>query len=198
MTITSLAQLDLKQRYSYADYLTWQFSERIELLKGYIRQMAAPSTKHQRVAFRLERILGNHFDGKTCEVFHAPFDVRLDNRKKSLLQEKEVFTVVQPDICIVCDETKIDTRGCNGAPELIIEILSPNNSATDIKDKYELYAEAGVTEYWIVYPQEEHIQQYVLVNENYQLHEVVQRNEKIIPYLFPDLVIDLEKIFVNT
>ncbi len=194
--ITSFSQLDLEQRYSYADYLTWQCTERIELLKGYIRKIAAPNTKHQRVSYRLERIFGNYLDKKNCEVFHAPFDVRLYNRKKSLLQAKDVFTVVQPDICIVCDATKIDTKGCNGAPELIIEILSPSNSSTDIKDKYELYAEAGVTEYWIVYPEEEHIQQYVLDNEVYKIHNVITKTEKITPYLFPDLTIDLEKVFI--
>jgi Uma2 family endonuclease len=195
--ITSLSQLDLGQQYSYADYLTWQFSERVELLKGYVRQMAAPNTKHQRVSIVLERIWGNYLDKKNCEVFHAPFDVRLYNRKKSLLQEKEVFTVVQPDICIICDAAKIDARGCNGAPELIIEILSPSNSAIDIKDKYKLYAEAGVTEYWIVYPEEQHIQQYVLDNEVYRLQNVVTKTEKIIPYLFPDLEIELEKVFIS-
>ncbi len=194
--ITSLTQLDFTQRYSYADYLTWQFTERIELLKGYIRQMAAPNTKHQRVSIRLEKIWGNFLEGKKCEIYHAPFDVRLYNRKKSLLQNKEVFTVVQPDICIICDTSKIDERGCNGSPELIIEILSPSNSATDIKDKYELYAEAGVTEYWIVYPSEEHIQQYVLDNEVYKLHNVVTKIESITPYLFPELSIELEKIFL--
>lgn len=193
--ITSLSQLDLSKRYSYADYLSWQFAERIELLKGHIRQMSAPNTKHQRVSIALENKLYNYFIEHTCEVFHAPFDVRLYNRKKSLLQEKEVFTVVQPDICIVCDVAKIDTKGCNGAPELIIEILSRSNSITDIKDKYELYAEAGVTEYWIVYPEEEHIQQYILDNEIYKLHNVITRTEKITPYLFPDLSIDLEKVF---
>jgi Uma2 family endonuclease len=193
--ITSLSQLDLSKRYSYADYLSWQFAERIELLKGYVRQMSAPNTKHQRVSMGLENKFYNYFIEHTCEVFHAPFDVRLYNRKKSLLQEKEVFTVVQPDICIVCDAAKIDTKGCNGSPELIIEILSPSNSATDIKDKYELYAEAGVTEYWIVYPEEEHIQQYVLENEVYKIHNVVTKTEKITPYLFPDLSIDLEKVF---
>lgn len=194
--ITSLSQLDLEKRYSYSDYLTWQFTERIELLKGYIRQMAAPNTKHQRVSMALENKFYNYFAGNNCSVFHAPFDVRLYNRKKSLLQEKDVFTVVQPDICIVCDATKIDTKGCNGSPELIIEILSPSNSSTDIKDKYELYAEAGVTEYWIVYPQEEHIQQYILDNEAYKIYNVVTKTEKITPYLFPDLEIELEKVFV--
>ncbi len=193
--ITSLSQLDVSKRYSYADYLSWQFEERIELLKGYFRQMAAPNTKHQRVSIALENKFYNHFAEHTCNMFHAPFDVRLYNRKKSILADKDVFTVVQPDICIVCDAIKIDTKGCNGAPELIIEILSPSNSATDIKDKYELYAEAGVTEYWIVYPEEEHIQQYVLDNEVYKIYNVITKTEKITPYLFPDLSIDLEKVF---
>jgi Uma2 family endonuclease len=194
--ITSIDQLDLSKQYSYSDYLTWQFTERVELLKGYIVQMAAPATKHQRISIRLGTVWSNYLEGKTCEVFDAPFDVRLYNRKKSLLLDKEIYTVVQPDLCVVCDAAKIDEKGCNGAPELIIEILSPSNSATDMKHKYKLYAETGVTEYWIVYPNEELIQQYVLENEHYITHQVVMKTEKITPYLFPDLEIDLNRIFL--
>jgi Uma2 family endonuclease len=193
--IVSLQNLDPNQKYSYADYLTWQFEERIELLKGYFRQMAAPNTKHQRASKRLMNIFENHFQNKKCEAFYAPFDVRLYNRQKSILADQEVFTVVQPDICVVCDDAKIDERGCNGAPELIIEILSQSNKQTDLKDKYHLYAESGVTEYWIIYPQDEVVHQYVLHDEKYELHNVYTKPDDIVPFLFPDLAIPVDKIF---
>ncbi len=193
--IFSVQDLDPNKVYSYADYLTWQFEERIELLKGYFRQMAAPNTKHQRASVRLTTIFNNYFQGKRCEVFVAPFDVRLYNRQKSILADKDVFTVVQPDICVVCDASKIDERGCNGAPEMIIEILSPSNKQTDLKDKYHLYAESGVTEYWIVYPQDEVIHQYVLQEEKYIPHGVYVKPDHVIPFLFPDLAIPVDKIF---
>jgi Uma2 family endonuclease len=193
--ITSLTQIDVSKQYSYADYLHWQFAERIELLKGYIRQMAAPTPKHQKVSLALASKFYTHFENKPCQVFAAPFDVRLYNRKKSLLTDKEVFTVVQPDICVVCDESKIDERGCNGSPELIVEILSPSTKQADLRDKYELYAEAGVTEYWIVYTQEEVVHQYVLQDEKYQSYGVYTSPDEISPFLFPELAVPVEKIF---
>ncbi|TAH19010.1 MAG: Uma2 family endonuclease [Cytophagales bacterium] len=193
--INSLEDLDLSQRYSYADYLTWQFSERIELFKGYIRQMAAPTPKHQRVSREFTKHFLNFFDKNTCDVFYAPLDVRLYNRKKSLLADKDVYTVVQPDISIICDSTKIDDKGCNGAPDLIIEILSPSNPNTDIKDKYQLYQENGVIEYWIVYPNDAVIHQYVLKEEKYYSHGIFTRQDVIVPFLFPELTIDLVDVF---
>jgi Uma2 family endonuclease len=193
--ITSLTQLDLSKTYSYADYLTWQFEERIELLKGFIRQMAAPTPKHQRAAVKMVTAFENFLLNKPCQVFTAPFDVRLYNRRKSLLTDKEVITVVQPDICVICDESKIDERGCNGSPELIVEILSPSTKKADLIDKYELYAEAGVTEYWIVYIQEEVVHQYVLQDEKYQSYGVYTSPDAIRPFLFPQLSIPIDRIF---
>jgi Uma2 family endonuclease len=194
--ISSIQDLDLTKTYSYADYLAWQFSERIELLQGYVRQMAAPSTKHQRTAVKLTTQLENYFEIQQCNVFIAPFDVRLYNRKKSILAEKDIFTVVQPDICVICDQNKLDEKGCNGSPDLIIEILSPSNKHTDLIDKYQLYAETGVLEYWIVYPEEEVIHQYVLENENYKSQGVYVKPYSIISFLFPELKISLDKVFV--
>jgi Uma2 family endonuclease len=193
--VTSLQDLDLNKVYSYADYLTWQFEGRIELLKGYIRQMAGANTAHQRIAFRLSNYFGNYFQDKKCEAFFAPYDVRLYNRKKSILSNTEVFTVVQPDICVICDTEKIDAQGCNGSPELIIEILLPSNKKTDLTDKYKLYEENGVLEYWIVYPAEEVLHQYVLQDDKYYSHGVYTKTESIIPFLFPELEIPLDKIF---
>lgn len=193
--ITSLTELDLTKTYSYADYLTWQFSERVELLWGYVRQMAAPAPKHQRVSVRLIQRFANFFDKKPCQIYHAPFDVRLYNRAKSVLAEKEVFSVVQPDICVICDENKIDNKGCNGSPDLIIEILSQSNQNTDLKDKYKLYEENGVLEYWIVYPNDAIIHQFVLKDDKYYAHGVFTTEDAITPYLFPELSINLLDIF---
>lgn len=193
--ITSIDQLDLNKQYSYADYLTWQFTERVELIKGYLLKMAAPNTFHQTVSGELSRQLSNYFHKNPCRFFSAPFDVRLYNRKKSLLADKDIFTVVQPDMCVICDKTKLDTRGCNGSPDFIIEILSPSNSKIDLKDKFALYEANGVLEYWIVAPYEKYVQQFVLENDKYYLHEVYSETENAIPFLFPDLQIYLPDVF---
>jgi Uma2 family endonuclease len=193
--VNSLQDLDFSKTYSYAQYLTWQFAERVELLKGYIRLMATPSPKHQRVSRQLVGNFLNFFDKNPCELYYAPFDVRLYNRKKSMLADREVYTVVQPDICVICDSTKIDDKGCNGAPDMIIEILSPSNQQTDLKDKYKLYAENGVTEYWIVYPNDAVIHQFVLKDEQYYTHGIFTSQETISPFLFPELSITLEGVF---
>ncbi len=154
MPITSLDQLDLNGSYTYADYLLWQFEERVELLRGKIRQMAAPSMKHQRISIMFSRLLANALWKTQCQVFAAPFDVRLTHTR----EDNDVVTVVQPDLCVICDPTKLDARGCNGAPDLIVEILSPGNSRTEMRDKFDLYQEAGVLEYWIASPIEKTIQ----------------------------------------
>ena len=193
--ITSIDQLDLSKQYSYADYLTWQFTERVELLKGYLLKMAAPNTFHQRVSRKISFQIENYLQKSPCELFIAPFDVRLYNRKKSILADKDIFTVVQPDMCVICDKTKLDTRGCNGSPDFIIEILSPSNSKVDLKDKFALYEANGVLEYWIVAPNEKYIQQFVLENDKYYLHEVYSETENAIPFLFPALQIYLPDVF---
>ncbi len=148
--------------YTYADYLKWNFEERLELFRGRIFKLSAPNTKHQAILRNLSGVLWVSLKEKKCKVFPAPFDVRLParNRKK----DSEVTTVVQPDICVICDGSKIDERGCCGAPDLVVEILSPGNSKKEIKLKYDLYEEAGVREYWIVYPGEESIA-VLLLNE---------------------------------
>ncbi|MEO7983593.1 MAG: Uma2 family endonuclease [Bacteroidota bacterium] len=146
--------------YTYADYLEWQFEERLELFRGKIFKLSAPNTNHQVILGNIFILVAAVLKNTRCKFFIAPFDVRLPvkNRKK----DNEVTTVVQPDICIVCDESKIDSRGCCGAPDLVVEILSPGNSKKEIRLKYELYEEAGVKEYWIVNPLEENIVVFIL------------------------------------
>lgn len=149
--ITSLDQLNYKKRYTYNDYILWQFKERVELLKGYLFPMAAPNVRHQKISGTLYLALGNFLLSKQCDVFSAPFDVRLPLPANRIKGDK-IDTVVQPDLCVICDKAKLDKQGCIGAPDLIIEILSPGNSKREMKDKYELYQEAGVLEYWVVDP----------------------------------------------
>ncbi len=156
MPITSLSQLDPQATYTYADYLTWQIQERVELLRGKIRQMAAPNRGHQGISLNLSRLFSTALLKSPCKVYAAPFDVRLTRFSK--LKNKEVTTVVQPDLCVICDPEKLDVRGCIGAPDLVVEILSPGNSKTEMKDKFDLYEEAGVREYWLVYPGERSVQ----------------------------------------
>jgi Uma2 family endonuclease len=161
--VTTVAEPSPDYTYTYADYLKWQFEERLELFRGKIFKLAAPNTRHQVILGDLHLVIGGLLRNQSCFVFIAPFDVRLPvrNRKK----DNEITTVVQPDLGIVCDRSKIDERGCCGAPDLVVEILSPGNSQKEVQLKYELYEEAGVREYWIINPVEENIVVHVLNGE---------------------------------
>lgn len=195
--ITQLSQLDLAQTYSYADYIQWQINEAIELIKGKITLMSpGPNVRHQDISANLLTLLHNHLKHKRCRVYAAPFDVRLYDRKKSLLSNQEIFTVVQPDLSIICNPEILDTQGCNGAPDWIIEILSKGNAKRDMQLKFQLYQESGVQEYWLVYPEQNAIQQFVL-NErgHYQLHMMYADDDQAVPQLFPELVINLADVF---
>ncbi len=194
-TITKLSQLDLEGTYSYADYLKWQLKERVELMRGKIFPMSpAPNVKHQRISSVMQGLLFSCLRGQECELFSAPFDVRLYDRKKSIKASKEIFTVVQPDLCVICDSSKLDTQGCNGAPELVVEILSPGNSKREMKDKFDLYQEAAVQEYWLVQPLDEVVLVYTL-DENGQYIGLRPATDMIVSPLFPDFEIDLEEVF---
>ncbi len=198
--ITQLSQLDMSASYSYADYLTWQFEETVELIKGKISLMSpAPNVNHQRLSMCLSGQLFSYFRHKSCQVFAAPFDVRLYDRRKSILANQEIFTVVQPDICVICDPDKLDEQGCNGAPDWIIEIVSKSSSKKDAQIKHALYAESGVTEYWLVFPYETIVQQFVLNDEGqYQLRCSFAGDDMATSHLFPDLSIDLSELFSDT
>lgn len=192
MAITSLDQLDPDGTYTYADYLLWQFTERVELLRGKIRKMAEPSMKHQRAVTRFTRIIATALLKTPCQVFVAPFDVRLARVR----EDKAVVTVVQPDLCVICDPSKLDDRGCNGAPDLIIEILSPGNSRTEMRDKFDLYQEAGVLEYWVVSPSENTVQVWKLNEQGRYigLPYAVEGDILTTP-IIPNLEVDLTEIF---
>jgi Uma2 family endonuclease len=196
--ITDISQLDLNKTYSYADYLLWQFSERVELIKGKIFKMSpAPNVNHQRISMRLIKPFLYYLDQSkgTCQLFHAPFDVRLLDSKKSKKSNQEIYTVVQPDLCVICDKTKLDEKGCVGAPDLVIEILSLGNSKKEMKTKYELYEENGVKEYWIVFPYENLVHQFALNEKNkYELVKIYTDEDTLTTPLFPELKIELNAI----
>lgn len=193
--ITDINELDFDKTYSYADYLTWRFQERLEIFKGRLFKMSpAPSTSHQKVSMKLTKFILQKFSNHPCNLFAAPFDVRLLDKKKST-NDSEIFTVVQPDLCIICDENKLDHRGAFGAPDLVIEILSPGNSKKELKYKFDLYEEAGVLEYWIVNPEDKTFLIYVLRDNQFiGLHPLIEEDQIKSP-LFPQLDFILEEIF---
>jgi Uma2 family endonuclease len=197
--IVSLDQLDLVNgHYNYADYLTWKFEQTVELIKGKILPMAAPSRKHQDISRELNGIFYEHFKNHPCRFYAAPFDVRFLNQEKSKKASKNVFTVVQPDVCIVCDRSKLDEKGCLGAPDLIVEILSPGNSTKEMKTKKLLYQENGVLEYWIFDPERETATQFHLLESGvYSSPTIYVSEESLECVIFPDLKFGLEDIFRN-
>jgi Uma2 family endonuclease len=191
--VTNFSDLDLTKEYTYSDYLLWQFSERVELIKGFINKMSpAPNRFHQTVSRNITGLFFNSFKKHPCNVYVAPFDVRLPIKSK-----KKDTTVVQPDLCVVCDQSKLDDQGCNGAPELMIEILSPNNSKYDLDTKFKLYQEAGVLEYWILEPVEKMLLVYTLINGKYIGLPPQTEGENIQSPLFPNLEIAIEDVFDN-
>ena len=190
--ITNVDQLDLVNGiYTYADYLMWNIKDRVEILKGKIFRMSpAPTISHQGISFNLSGLFFMYFHNKPCKVFASPFDVVLKNKNG-----KE-DTVVQPDLCVVCDPEKLaDGKRCQGAPDLIIEILSPGNSKKEMVNKYELYEEAGVREYWVVRPDYKEITQFVLENNKYRTLPPIVEGTIIHSAIFPELSLQTEDIF---
>ena len=185
------------QKYTYADYLRWTFEESVELIKGKMFKMApAPNLRHQEVSGNLYFLLKSFLWKKQCRVFSAPFDVRLPSRREERTDET-ITTVVQPDLCVICDPAKLDARGCLGAPDLIVEILSPATSTKDLRDKYQAYESAGVTEYWVIHPHEETLQIFLL-NESgqYEGNTLPYVREDTVPvHTLPGLQIHLDDVF---
>ena len=196
--ITDINELDLTKRYTYADYLTWQFEDMVELIRGKVFRMSpAPGTSHQRLSGNLFRLIANHLVGHPCQAFTAPFDVRLPLPPGRQTAD-QINTVVQPDISIICDPEKLDERGCQGAPDWIVEILSKSTASKDLTEKYELYEHAGVREYWVAHPHEGTLLIYRLdENGRYRLlrQTPLTRGEKASVGIFPGFEVDLEEVF---
>lgn len=190
MEITSLNQLDLVNGiYSYADYLVWKIKERVELIKGKILEMSAPSPIHQEISGNLQGALFVFLKNSKCKLYTAPFDVRFPQKGES-----QVYTVVQPDLCVVCDFEKIDSKGCVGAPDLVVEILSPGNSKKEMKSKFALYQEEGVREYWIVDPERELVFVYVADNKKFK-PTIPIADDYVYSTIFPDFKIHTSDLF---
>ena len=180
--------------FTYADYLDFPDDERWELIRGEAYAMGpAPNTLHQRVSIRLSAQIVRYLEGKTCEVFSAPFDVRLVTVGKA---DEQIDTVVQPDITIICDPSKIDERGCLGAPDWIIEILSPATAAKDQIIKRDLYEQHGVTEYWLVHPVDRIVTVYRLQGErSYGKPDLYEAKGQMPSTLFADFIVDWDAVF---
>lgn len=188
------SDLDLNKTYSYADYLQWTFEERLELIKGKIFKMTpAPASSHQKISWIISGELYNYLKGKSCQAYSAPFDVRLP--KNNEYSDKQIFTVVQPDVCIICDADKVDTLGCTGAPDIVIEILSPGNNQKELRNKYEVYEESGVLEYWIVSPQDKTFLKYTLIDSQYQPSRLLTNGDVISTPVLPGFNLELETVF---
>ena len=196
MPITDLSQLDFNKTYTYADYLTWRFTEFVELIKGkLLRPMAGPTRLHQTYSTNLVSEIQQFLKGTACHVYHAPFDVRLTTPGTN--GNEEILTVVQPDICVVCDRAKLDDRGCLGAPDWIVEILSPGTANRDTRTKFDLYEESGVGEYWIVFPGLKSVSVYVLEAGSYQLQGEYAETGLVPVHTLPGLALEWEDIFAG-
>lgn len=182
-----------ERKYVYADYLTWDEGERVELIDGEIFNMSpAPSRKHQHVLRKLSTAFDNFLRDKECEVYFAPFDVRLLSENK---QDDEIDNVVQPDLTIVCDKEKLDDKGCNGSPDMIIEVISPSSVKLDRWKKFQLYEKAGVKEYWLVEPVNDSVEKHVLIDGHYQFQGVFTKNDSVSVHVLTGLELDLNPIF---
>jgi len=189
--------LDMNKRYTYADYLTWMDDVRRELHDGFIKLMTpAPSIRHQDISTNFMRILSIFLYKKECKLYHAPTDVRFPKNTKSNSDE-HVYTVLQPDLFVVCDLSKLDARGCVGAPDFIIEIISAKNSQRDTRDKFEIYQEHGVREYWIIHPNDETVNVFVLDEHGkFRFKGIFSGDDKIPVSIFNgDLEVDLTEVF---
>ncbi len=187
--------IDYNARYSYADYLKFDFEEMVELIKGKIFRMSpAPRVTHQQISSNLHRIFANFFHHHPCQVFHAPTDIVLPVKNK---KKESATTVVQPDICIICDLSIIEDLCVYGVPDLIIEILSPHTRKKDLQNKYEVYEESGVKEYWIVMPEEKLVEVFLLNNHKYQRIQSYAEADVVPCQIFEGLEVDLTDVFFD-
>ncbi|SHN30597.1 Endonuclease, Uma2 family (restriction endonuclease fold) [Cyclobacterium lianum] len=181
-------------RYSYADYLSWQMDEMVELIKGKVFRSAAaaPRRIHQEISGKVFNKLFNFLEKHPCKVYEAPFDVRLPVKSK---KNEDIDTVVQPDICVICDTRKLDDLGCIGAPDLIVEILSPGSNKKELKYKYEVYEESGVLEYWIIHPDEQTVMAYTLKEGKYIPSRLMTSGDVVRSVSISGFQLDLKYVF---
>jgi len=183
-----------QKKFSYGDYLTWPEEERWELIDGVAYNMTpAPSVAHQRIVRELLTQINELLRDGPCEVFAAPFDVRLPEADEG---DAEITTVVQPDLAVICDPIKLDERGCRGAPDLIMEVISPSTAAKDQIYKVALYERHGVKEYWLVHPTDCLVTIRLLGSDGrYGLPRIHEAKGALPVATLPGLEIDLDAVF---
>jgi len=183
-----------EQRFTYADYKAWELKpgERFELIYGFAYAMSAPNFAHQQIVTMLTSEFFAFLKGKTCQVIVSPLDVRLFYE-----EDESDDTVVQPDLTVICDPKKIGEEGCRGAPDLVVEILSPSNTAIEMERKLNLYKEAQVREYWVVDPKNKYISVYQWKDGTYllQTHKV---KDVVRSGVLPGLEIPLSEVFAGS
>lgn len=183
------------KKYTYADYLTWPEDERWEILDGVPYMQSAPTWQHQSVSRELMLQFGEYLRKKPCQVFAAPFDLRLPESEE---KDEDITNVIQPDIVVICDNEGLKGTGYCGTPTLLIEITSPSTSKMDRLYKFNKYEKAGVKEYWIVEPEVKIVSVFVLQdNSRYGRPDVYSEENEIKVSVFPDLAIDLKPVFEN-
>ncbi len=193
----ALPKFKEEDRFTYADYLTWDDDQRWELIDGEAFCMSpGPGRLHQKWLGELFAQFHSYLVGKPCEVYMAPFDVRLQDHSDA--SDEETVTVVQPDLVIICDLNKLDDRGVKGAPDLVVEIISPSTAKRDINTKFELYQRHGVKEYWIMYPNDRTLLVYRLTDDaRYASPEVFGEGDTVPVPLLGDFAVDMGKVFTG-
>ena len=187
------------QRYSYADYLTWADGKMREIINGVVYLFSAPVREHAAAIPPFLVKAWTHIRNRKgkCKIYTAPFDVRLPLNGETA--DNKIYNVVQPDIVVICDPSKLDEKGCIGAPDLIVEVSSPSTSKRDMNHKFFLYEKAGVSEYWVVYPKDKAITVFLLQEDGKyddgKTYEVVYGTTKVPVRTLEGLVIDLEELF---
>ena len=188
--------LPQEKLYTLADLLSWEEEVRMELIDGVPIMMATPVRAHQKSVRELFGQLYNYLKGKQCEVYTAPFAVRLFEQEGD--RPENVGTVVEPDISVVCSPDKLDDIGCKGAPDFIIEVLSPSTQRHDRLTKFNLYQRAGVREYWIADPANQSVQAFLLEDGRYSIKELGIPGDRLRVSVLEDCVLDLTDVFPNT
>lgn len=180
------------EHHTYADYCSWPDDVRHELIDGVAYAMGpAPVRRHQGILLELARQVANVLEGSPCRPYIAPFDVRLPKTDEI---DNEVDTVVQPDLVVICDRAKLDDKGCRGAPDWVVEVLSPSTAGHDQILKRALYQRVGVREYWLVHPVDRIVTIYTLNSGSYGVPDVRELVGTLAVAVLPEIVIDWERV----
>ena len=183
-----------QEPYTFADVLAWNEGEHVEIINGEAFMMVPPPRQHQEVSGELFRQLANFLEGKRCRAYHAPFGVRLFEQDGD--SPENVDTVVEPDLSVICDRSKLDQHGCKGAPDMIVEVLSPSTQRHDQLVKLNLYQRAGVREYWIVDPENRTVRVMLRADDGALWpYEVYRREDVAKVNVLDGCFIELSKVF---